>query len=242
MQVTLIARTEFHTLPQSAVDAGYQWHHYDNYVPSESDADELAEFAGRACYESWTRPNPKTATSEGYLSHILDVGHYSVLAHASVSFYIEDVSRALTLELVRSRFLAFSQKSQRYVKEDNAEMVMPPALRAMQGLAGEFARERFIEATDQAVVAYQALAKSLKDSGLTHKEAREAARSVLPNATATSLVVSGNHRAFRDFIQQRWSVHADAEIRELAGELLVQLREVAPNTYQDIPKEPYGNE
>ena len=54
-------------------------------MPWETDADggqALAEFAGRACYQSWDKPNPATATNQGYLRHILEVGHLSVLEHA----------------------------------------------------------------------------------------------------------------------------------------------------------------
>src|SRR6185436_8996725 len=75
-------------------------------VPWETDADggqALAEFAGRACYESWDKPNPATATNEGYLRHILEVGHLAVLEHATVSMYLTGVSRSLTHELVRHR-------------------------------------------------------------------------------------------------------------------------------------------
>ena len=77
----------------------------------------LAEFAGRACYESWHKPNPATATNAGYLRHILEVGHLSVLEHGSVTLYLRGVSRSLTHELVRHRHLSFSQLSQRYVPE-----------------------------------------------------------------------------------------------------------------------------
>ena len=55
-------------------------------MPWDTDADggqALAEFAGRACYQSWTKPNPATATNGGYLRHILEVGHLSVLEHGT---------------------------------------------------------------------------------------------------------------------------------------------------------------
>ena len=80
----------------------------------DTDADggqALAEFAGRACYESWHKPNPKTATNAGYLRHILEVGHLSVIEHATATFYITGVSRSLTHELIRHRHFSFSQLS-----------------------------------------------------------------------------------------------------------------------------------
>src|SRR4051794_121093 len=70
-------------------------------VPWETDADggqALAEFAGRACYQSWNKPNPATATNAGYLWHILEVGHLSVLEHGTVTMYLSGISRSLTHE------------------------------------------------------------------------------------------------------------------------------------------------
>ena len=74
---------------------------------------DLAEFAGRACYQSWHKPNPDTRTNHGYLGHILEVGHESVLEHGTVSVYITGISRSLTHELVRHRHFSYSQESQR---------------------------------------------------------------------------------------------------------------------------------
>ena len=67
-------------------------------VPWDTDADggqALAEFAGRACYQAWDKPNPATATNEGYLRHILEVGHLAVLEHGTVSMYVSGISRSL---------------------------------------------------------------------------------------------------------------------------------------------------
>jgi len=94
-------------------------------VPWETDADggeALAEFAGRACYQSWKKPNPSTATNAGYLKHILEVGHLSVLEHGSVTFYLTGISRSLTHELIRHRHFSYSQLSQRYVPERDAAL------------------------------------------------------------------------------------------------------------------------
>lgn len=226
MKVTLIASTMMHTLASSAVAAGYGW-------DVSEQADQLAEFAGRACYQSWTRPNPKTRENVDYMKHILDVGHESVLEHASATFYIEGVSRSLTHELIRHRHLSFSQLSQRYVNGEDTDMVYPPA-------AGYLEAQAIADVRDLARDAYKAIVENLTASGLSRKQAREAARAVLPNATETKIVVTGNHRAWRDVLKKRWHVAADAEIRLLAGELLRQLREIAPNTYQDVPEVPYG--
>ena len=197
----------------------------------------LAEFAGRACYESWHKPNPATATNAGYLAHILDVGHLSVLEHASVTFYLRGVSRSLTHELIRHRHFSYSQLSQRYVPERDAAMVEPDVIAVDPEL-----HAKFVEATEASLAAYRDLLAGLEDrldeavgsSTLRRKQARQAARSVLPNATETRIVVTGNYRAWRHFVAMRASEHADVEIRALAVACLVELQRLAPNVFADF--------
>lgn len=199
-------------------------------MPEAEDMDSIAEFAGRACYQSWERPNPKTAANDDYLANVIGQGHESVLAHASASFYAEGVSRSLTHELIRSRFLAFSELSQRYVDMKTAEYVIPPALRG-----DPHAEALLKESWDSARQTYKVLTYWLENTTeLSKKEIREAARSVLPNMAETRIVVSGNMRAWRDFLKQRLSPHADAEIRAFAEEIKRQLLYVAPNSMTGI--------
>ncbi|GAB3646943.1 FAD-dependent thymidylate synthase [Glycomyces tarimensis] len=217
------------------------WTHFEapNDIPWSTDADggeALAEFAGRACYQSWKKPNPKTATNAGYLDHILQVGHLSVLEHGSVSFYIGGISRSLTHELIRHRHFSYSQLSQRYVPERSAAMVEPDVIADDPEL-----HERFLAAAEAAQGAYNDLLEGLEkkfadiaNPTLRRKQARQAARSVLPNATETRIVVTGNYRAWRHFIAMRASEHADVEIRALAIECLRQLQDKAANIFADF--------
>jgi thymidylate synthase (FAD) len=208
-------------------------------VPWETDTDggqALAEFAGRACYQSWSKPNPATATNAGYLRHILDVGHLSVLEHGTVTFYFTGISRSLTHELIRHRHFSYSQLSQRYVPERDAAMVEPEVIAADPELHAQF-----LEAADQALAAYNTLLEGLEkrfadvdNATLRRKQARQAARAILPNATETRIVVTGNYRAWRHFIAMRASEHADVEIRELAVACLRELNRVAPNVFADF--------
>ncbi|WXX09757.1 thymidylate synthase [Mycobacterium phage MS619] len=240
MKVKLIAATEVST--DALRDIGFE---PDTYTEPESgtfgdfDADELAEFAGRNCYRSFHRPNPATEENEDYLAHILEVGHESVLEHASATFYVE-TSRSVLTELERHRHLSFSVVSQRYVDPTPLGVHWPPVLSKLPELDRAYAEDILLLAKDQVDQAYAGLLQVFQANGLPRKQAREAARAVLPNMTNSPMVVTGNHRAWRNVIKARWHVAADAEIRELAGELLAQLREIAPNTYQDIPDEPYG--
>ena len=204
-----------------------------------SSADELAEFAGRNCYRSFDRPNPATAKNEDYLRHILEIGHESVLEHASATFYVE-ASRSVLAELTRHRHLSFSVVSQRYVDPTKlGGYHIPPAVYELRTESRDEAHEILDWAYSEAVTAYYRLFALFDKQGSSRKQAREAARAVLPNMTSSPMVVTGNHRAWRYVIKARWHEAADAEIRELAGELLVQLREIAPATYQDIPSTPY---
>lgn len=218
---------------------GPQWwrDHDENDWYEDEDADELAEFAGRNCYRSFDRPNPKTRENEDYLAHILEIGHESVLEHGSATFYIE-ASRSVLTELERHRHLSFSVVSQRYVDAEDLGYLHPPAIRECQG---ESPSDILSACWENSISGYGYLVEYLTTvRGLPRKQAREAARAVLPNMTSSPMVVTGNHRAWRYVIKNRWHEAADAEIRELAGELLKQLREIAPNTYQDIPNEPYS--
>ncbi|WP_447003702.1 FAD-dependent thymidylate synthase [Saccharothrix isguenensis] len=223
-KVQLIAKTEF--FPPDG-------------VPWSTDADggeALAEFAGRACYQSWTKPNPATATNSGYIKHIIEVGHLSVLEHGSVTFYMTGISRSLTHELIRHRHFSYSQLSQRYVPERNAAMVEPDVIANDPEL-----HEKFLAAAQASVEAYNELLKGLEEkfsdvpsATLRRKQARQAARAILPNATETRIVVTGNYRAWRHFIAMRATEHADVEIRALAVECLRQLQKAAANVFADF--------
>ena len=224
LHVQLIAKTEF-VAPSD--------------VPWSTEADggqALLEFAGRACYQSWSKPNPKTATNAGYLQHIIDVGHFSVLEHASVSFYITGISRSCTHELIRHRHFSYSQLSQRYVPENESQIVVPPGMEDDDEL-----RRILVEAADASRATYAELLSRLEakfadqpNAILRRKQARQAARTVLPNATETRIVVTGNYRAWRHFIAMRASEHADVEIRRLAITCLRQLVDVAPAVFGDF--------
>jgi thymidylate synthase (FAD) len=208
-------------------------------VPWATDADDgpaLVEFAGRACYQSWNKPNPATATNAGYIAHLLDVGHLSVLEHASVSFYVTGISRSCSHELVRHRHLNFSQLSQRYVDSRDVAFIMPDVIAGDPMLRGIFRH-----AAHTAQAAYEQLLINLDDhlqdlpaGTARRKAARQAARAVLPNAAETRMVVTGNYRAWRHVLAMRGSAAADVEIRTLAVQLGRLLKAHAPAVFGDF--------
>ena len=201
---------------------------------TEVAGEKLSEVAGRVCYMSFARPRP--GGNAAYLRHILEVGHGSVLEHAVFSFIITGVSRSFTHELVRHRAgFGYSQLSQRYVDESQAGFVEPDCIAADPGLHAVWA-----EAIEACRTAYVRLVEGLTarfehlpDATARRKLARQAARSVLPNATETKIFVTANARAWRHFIELRCSEYAEVEIRKVAAAILQRLQREAPNLFGD---------
>lgn len=234
-RVSLLARQEFV---------------YPDHIRWESDSDVpgqiLTEFSGRLCYlsfgadagiEGGHRTIGGRTTNESYLANILKVKHGSVLEHAVWTLLIEGVSRALTHELVRHRAgFGFSQLSQRYVDESDIGFVLPPEI-----TEGTRSFEVWQRACQESLTAYREILEDLSvqigDEGtatMRKKRARQAARAVLPNSAETKIVVTGNARAWRHFIEMRGSGTADVEIRRLAVAVLRLLRDEAPHIFDDL--------
>ncbi|HEV2424481.1 MAG TPA: FAD-dependent thymidylate synthase [Terriglobia bacterium] len=200
-------------------------------------AEVLSEIAGRTCYMSFGKGRK---SNQEYIENILSSKHGSVLEHAIWSLLITGVSRALTHELVRHRAgFGYSQLSQRYVDESDARYVVPPLYQQNDEL-----RARWQETVDLVRRAYENLAAATADYvQQQHPEmaprdrrkwARQAARSILPNACETKIFVTGNSRAWRHFLELRGSIHADTEIRLLAVEVARVLTKESPNIFHDV--------
>lgn len=239
LEVFLVART---AIDRDEMARATEW--VWDADPDDTDGAALAEFAGRGCYQSWTRPNPDTATNEGYVGHIQDVRHFNLFEHPTVTFYIRGVSRSLTHELIRHRHTSPSQLSQRFVvlkpdvmERSTDDFVVPPLFER-----DEEAETILEEAWEAAVNAYERLLKRAREiteaQGLqgtrARKTASEACRAVLPNMTPTALTLTGNHRAWREMLLQRLQPEADAEIRRLALKLFERLEREEPVLYQDL--------
>ncbi|MHB1224971.1 MAG: FAD-dependent thymidylate synthase [Gemmatimonadaceae bacterium] len=206
-----------------------------NWLGESTDGERLAEFAGRLCYMS--QANPASRNTREYLENIKRQGHGSVLEHAVYSILMEGVSRSLTHELVRHRAgFAYSQLSQRYVDESEANFVVPPAI-----IGDEALETIWREQVDHAQHSYVTLVATLMErydwvENRVHrrKMAREAARGVLPNSTETKIVVTANARAWRTMLELRAGEGAEMEIRRLAVTLLRMLQTEAPAFFSDF--------
>ena len=182
------------------------------------DPEELIASSARICYAS----EPKTEGANSKLvKNLRNWGHLSTFEHAYATFLIEGVSRACTHQLVRHRLASYSQQSQRYVNEEGFDYVVPHTVEK-----DAEAKKKYDDAVESARKAY----KDLIDSGVP----KEDARFLLPNAASTKIVVSMNFRELRHFIQIRSAKGAQWEIRELANEILMILKEKAPNAFDDL--------
>jgi thymidylate synthase (FAD) len=226
----------------SALDRFLQDHGVAWETDTEVAGEHLSEVAGRLCYMSFAKPRP--GGNETYLKHILEVGHGSVLEHAAWNFVFSGISRSLTHELIRHRAgFGYSQLSQRYVDESVAEYIEPDVI------AGNPELHRiWLDAVAHTHQAYMGLVERLQeayrdepDKTLRRKLARQAARSVLPNATETKIFVTANARALRHFIELRGSRHAEIEIRKLAVQVLRLMQQEAPHIFGDYQLVPLAD-
>jgi thymidylate synthase (FAD) len=224
-RVTLVARPQFVEPAHMPV----QW------KGDSTDGERLAEFAGRICYMS--QHNPAGRSTAEYLENILKQGHGSVFEHAVYVLLIEGISRSCSHELVRHRAgFGYSQLSQRYVDESHAAFVMPPAIIGDAKLEAEWtgqveaAQAAYVLSVEHLMAKYEWVA----DKVHRRKMAREAARSVLPNATEVKIVVSGNIRAWRTMLELRLGEGAELEIRRMAMGCLRALQKEAPAFFADF--------
>ena len=202
--------------------------------------DTIPEVAGRVCYMSFANPRP--GGNKAYLDNILKQGHGSVLEHSTIGLILTGISRSCSHELVRHRAgFAFSQLSQRYVDSKDVAFIVPHELQRPENATSlsEF-RKRCLDARDD----YDNLSQALLPQALTfttemRKQARQAARSILPNATETKMVVSANVRAWRHFIELRGSPGAEPEIRKLAKAVFDVVAAESPNLFADYTWTPH---
>ena len=159
-------------------------------------------------------------SSEKSLKHALSAGHESVLEHLSFTFRIEGISRACSHQLVRHRLASYSQKSQRYVSEQDFEYILPPSISQ-----NDTARALYEDCMKNLSSAYRALV----DAGVP----KEDARYVLPNACATDLIMTMNARELLHFFNLRCCSRAQWEIREMANQMLKLCKDCAPLIFEN---------
>lgn len=226
--MTNIVTPQVHLLAHTKIDekAISEWMSIQD---ASTDAETLLTMAGRNCYRSFHRPNEATYDDADYLRRTLfDRGHFSIAEHATATLYFTGVSRAFLAELTRHRHLSFSVESQRFINANDANIVMPPAMRDLD----EESKENFLWRVDESITDYKNAQTIL--NRLPKKQRNEAARALLPNAVETRMVVTGNLRAWNEVIQRRTQPDADAEMQEVMRLAAKQLHTVSPIIF---PKE-----
>lgn len=169
--------------------------------------------SARLCYSSEPACSIEVKNTEALIKKLLDSGHGSPFEHVSFTFGIDGISRVTANQLVRHRIASFSQKSQRYVSENEFSYIVPKTV------------------TGRNLLLYMDFMKRTQDTYNKLVEAgvpKEDARYVLPNACSTSIVVTMNARALFNFFELRCCSRAQSEIQELANQMLKQVKQVAP--------------
>jgi thymidylate synthase (FAD) len=215
-------------------DGKQQWREADGPTAAE----RLVEFAGRVCYMSFG-PHQAPGTNADYIRKLIRNQHESVLEHAVWTVLISGISRAFTHQLVRHRVgFSFSQLSQQYHDESNMRFVRPPGIDRIPELV-----QIWDDAMHASQVAYRKIVAKLsaRTAGPMLKPRREAlramrsaARSVLPNASETVIVVTINARALRHFLKVRGGIVGDPEMRCVSAALLEAMRPEGPALFCDF--------
>lgn len=181
---------------------------------SYNEALRIVENATRVCYKS--EDKIKEGSAEKLIKGVIKAKHFGCIEHVSLTVkFICD--RACSHQLVRHRLMSFNQKSQRYCKEDNLEVIKPEGLKNTA---------IWLESCRQAENAYAEL--------IRRGEKPEVARGVLPNSTATEIYATANLREWRHFFELRCDRTAQKDIRMLALELLCQMFEKYPVFFEDL--------
>ena len=204
--------------------------------------------AAKLCYSSSKvselNENLTDEQASSFVDMLSQIGHESPIEHASFTFGIEGVSRALLAQITRHRMASFSVKSQRYVREGSFEYITPPEIAAVPE-----ALEVFEEIMAEDQKRYDRLTEILKEKHtaefiaegkdektaekLAEKKAIEDARFVLPNACETQMVMTMNARSLMNFFKIRCCKRAQWEIQDVANQMLALVTEVAPNLFKN---------
>ncbi|MEA5058530.1 MAG: FAD-dependent thymidylate synthase [Candidatus Pelethousia sp.] len=190
---------------------------------STPDPTRAAALGGRLCYSDTGIAQlyeDMEAESEGFVEKLMRLGHLSPIEHASFTFGVEGVSRALLAQITRHRIASFSVQSQRYVAKEQLDFILPPSIAAL----GPDAADRFLADMEAAFAAYT----RWRDLGIPAEDARF----VLPNAAETRMLITMNARELLHFFSLRCCMRAQWEIRRLAWCMLGIARREAPALFQ----------
>lgn len=214
-----------------------------NIIAHTPEPEKVISMAAKLCYSpvgvDEIEKNLTDESVDKFINMLMSMGHESPLEHVSFTFAVEGISRACSHQLVRHRIASYSQQSQRYVKLDQFEYIIPREIEKI-----DEAKKVFIDAMKKDQEDYDKLVdilfnkhyKKLVQQGKDEKKAKkdaekkaiEDARYVFPNACETKIVFTMNVRSLYNFIEHRTCERAQWEIRDLATQMLKKLREISP--------------
>ncbi len=214
-----------------------------NIIAHTPEPEKVISMAAKLCYSpvgvDEIEKNLTDESVDKFINMLMSMGHESPLEHVSFTFAVEGISRACSHQLVRHRIASYSQQSQRYVKLDQFEYIIPKEIEKI-----DEAKKVFIDAMKKDQEDYDKLVdilfnkhyKKLVQQGKDEKKAKkdaekkaiEDARYVFPNACETKIVFTMNVRSLYNFIEHRTCERAQWEIRDLATQMLKKLREISP--------------
>lgn len=215
------------------------------YTP---EPEKIVSAAAKLCYSRVgtddIMENLNDENTEKFLNMLMELGHESTIEHVSFTFAVEGVSRTLTHQLVRHRIASYSQQSQRYVKLEQFQYIIPHSIEKMPE-----ARELFIKSMEEAQNTYNKLVEMLMDGhmkkliheGKTESQVKKAAekmaiedaRYVFPNACETKIMFTMNARSLLNFFKHRCCNRAQLEIKEMADKMLEEVKIVAPTLFKN---------
>jgi thymidylate synthase (FAD) len=192
--------------------------------------EEVVAMAAKLCYSASgvdeLKQKIEAKDQAAFVEKLAAIGHLSPIEHVSFSFGIEGISRACSHQLVRHRVASYSQQSQRYVKEEQFDYVVPPSIKEDPTLVKEF-EKCMAEAQEN----YTKVLKRLEELGYKGETGQQDARYLLPNAAETKIVVTMNARELLHFFRVRCCNRAQWEIREMAERMLALVKGVAPTIF-----------
>jgi len=211
---------------------------------ADTESDQLIEVAGRICYRSWapfdgtegTNPNITKVREDNkeYIQNIIKQSHGSVLEHSNVSLLFRDVSRVFTHEMVRHRAgMAYSQESLRYVRLDKLRFFIPEEIKQDPELY-----QLYQKTVEHLEAVQETLSHKIKSGSTFHdkKVWTSRFRRLAPLGLATTILATGNLRAWRHIVNMRSSAGAEEEIRMVMDQVVPILKHISPSVFDDLNK------
>lgn len=217
-------------------------------ISHTEDPEKLIAKAAKICYSPVGVDEIEESLDERsvqkFIEMIMNIGHESPIEHVTFTFAVEGVSRTLTHQLVRHRMASFSQQSQRYVKLEQFDYIVPPSIESNAEACEIFVRAMAEDQRNYNDIVHALYTQHLRvflDSGMDKKKAHskaekmsiEDARYVFPNACETKIVFTMNARSLFNFFKHRCCNRAQWEIRALATEMYKLVKDIAPTLFKN---------